>query len=796
MSTTTKHKVWLVLLVIGIATSAPLNDERIYFPGESQELEPRGYGLQPNMLPSQEHQSYRGVGQDVSEEQAWPQNNNPQTPVLESGYQGRPELPAYQEQNGYGAGYSGQPQRTLPYAPVNWGTDSQQGNIEKSHHMSSYSASSFQHSAESPGAYVPNGPSPLQGASYSSITNNGIHHGVHHGGQKVTKHTWTSQHLASGSGELQHGPQYIVHQEADNQGQDQRGLEHSFSSVAHQAHSTNDLSSIIGGPTQQGHELHPTIQQALGNVIGHSSGKVMSQPSQHTVHKISHMKKTSIQNVGQEPVLIQSTSSNDDISLSHLIEELKMLENSPRHINITWCEEKIKEFLQSLRRKQASGVFINQQVQEETLHQILTHEGVQNTDSSGGVNEPVVTKVTVRPLGREDMTKSQVESETFAHHQESHIDRNDVEAPHPPTDQIQEESKSNTDTEVITIIPHANEQRPEIMAHQHEFGNQSPPLTSDNTKDLQELDLDLPEYVPFEHALSGDIQAAAGNFHKETRPFPKPVEGETSEGHLVATETQHQQEASSSETHQENEDRVTQELKDMSNHQIDSETSHDGKMISEQKKEQIEEGSSNHAESNYLGGKVNYEQLQNTSQHHNIQGRPQAPEGELEGTAEKSQEENIMHSGQSSGSVGSSATIDEAGNGFVLNSSAGGHYTQTHQSTTIQTLHKQQINYDTLIEELIQLESIPGHQAIDKCEEKIQEFLEILKYQQEQGFGRNQQELQRLHQTLIEQAEERSKQLANPEATTLAPTSFWRRVQKKIKTTYDSAKDKAKEVIG
>lgn len=696
----------------------------------------------------QQHSSYQGVGQEINEESEWPQHNPPPAPaIVEGAYAEQPDLSGYQEQHTYGTGYgySGEHQKTVQHAPVNWAAHSQQGSMANSHQASSssYGASSVHHSAESQGAYEPSG---LQGGAYSSITNNGVHHGVqhgvHHGSHKVTKHTWTSHQSTSGSGELQHGPHYTVEQELGNHGQGQSGVEHSFSSIAHQAHSTKDLSSILGGQAAyQSHELHPTIQQALGNVIGHSS----AHPAQHTVHKISHIKKTSVQNVGQEPVHIQSTSSNDDISLSHLIEELKMLENSPKHVNITWCEEKIKEFLQTLRRKQASGVFINQQVQEETLHQILTHETKEeNTDSSGGVYEPVMTKVTVRPLGGEAMSQSHFESETFSHHQDSHSDRSEAEAPPPPTDQKQEESKSIAETEVITVIPHITHQQPEVMAHQQETVNQSPPLTSDNTKDLQELDLELPEFVPFEHGLSEDIQAAESNVHRETRPLPKPAEGELSKTDLDSTET------------------------------LD------------------------HGESGYHEGEVKHELTHDTTiQHHIIEGRPQAPEVDLEGAAEENQEEKVMHSEKSSGSEEGLGTQDTAGHAFVSNSSAGGHYSHSHQTTvTTETLHKQQLNYDTLIEELIQLESIPGHQAIDKCEEKIQEFLEILKFQQEQGFGRNQQELQRLHQTLIEQAQERSKQLENPQDTTLAPTSFWRRVQKKIKTTYDNAKDRAKDVIG
>lgn len=378
------------------------------------------------------------------------------------------------------------------------------------------------------------------------------------------------------------------------------------------------------------------------------------------------------------------------------------------------------------------------------------------------------------------MSQSHVQSESFTHHHESYIDRSDTKAPQPPTDQNQEESESKTDIEVITVIPVGAHQQPEIMNHQHEFSNQSPPLTSDNTKDLQELDLDLPEYVPFEHTYTGDIQAAESNVQRETRPFPKPSLEEEPQAHSVSAEIQQKQEASFIQTQHENEQGQIQQTKNINEHLQNSETTQKGgEITSEEKLEEVP--------SNYHGGKMTYEVSQNiTTGHHNIQGRPQAPQGELEGVV--SEEENGMHSEVTKTNAG--------GSGFDVNSS-GGHDTQSHQSTVdFQTLHKQQINYETLIEELIQLESIPGHQAIDKCEEKIQEFLEILKYQQEQGFGRNQQELQRLHQTLIEQAQERSKELANPEETTLPPTSFWRRVQKKIKSTYDSAKDKAKEVIG
>lgn len=775
---------WVILMVIGMACSAPLDEQKIYFPGENPDdgVQSRNYGLQPSQF----------RGQDGGQMMEWSQDGVPEVPSLPH--------QAYTGQTSYSNDYNRQAQESLQPRP---------GQLEAGQQFAGVQSEPWE-------GRLPYGSSAGSSFHQSSQSQGAAGHGTTYGGKKVTKHTWTSHYSTSGSGQSHINPQQITnHHHADHEsktGQDHTQLGH----TGFHKTSSQELAAILDGSSPS-HELHPNIKQAFDNVIrDYGSG----EGSHQTVHKISHTKKTTVQNVGREPSHIQSTSSNDDISLSELIEQLQMLEQSPRHVNITWCEEKIKEFLRALRRKQASGVFINQQVQEETLHQVLTHELVESSDSSGGVQEPPFTKVTARPLGSENLTHSQVVSEFIKHEKEhqgkgagmevpagsssqqeelpNHINHQEQEAGvEVPAEPSQEEQSNNVEQEIITVVPHDAPQLPEIMAHQNEHPKATPPFTSDNSDDLKELELELPEYVPFEHAHSGSVEEFQSNTQRETRPMPHPSSGEAEHVHSEITTGQEM-----SHKHQDSSNHVISGGDQTSHYEVGSHYHHtqqeSGNSI-EQSSSAAKEELQSHDSLPEQGGKEashEYTQIAEES-HHTVHGRPEAPLDENSGIQESNQEEKTIHAVHSEQSSQSEEKLDR-GQNVMTNLTQDIHSKETHTTNNgyIQNLHKQQLNYDTLIEELIELESIPGHQAIDKCEEKIQEFLEILKYQQEQGFGRNQQELQRLHQTLIEQAQERSKQLTNAGETTLPPTSFWRRVQKKIKNTYQSAKDRAKDVMG
>lgn len=817
--------------------------------------------------------------------------------------------PMYGEQSEQVSGYDGELQRAVQHQTTHWGSASIDGKHHQNPNPLSYGTageSMIQHSSESEGTHSFVQGNPLNQDGYVDLAKDG----KTNGGHKMTKHTWT--HLSTtGTGQVPHDQKQLMQIQGLNHGESLT-QSHELQQYGHihgsnlqgelsTSHVSDDLTTILNGqPKEQRYELHPSIKQAITNVardFEDNSGNTLKQPTHHTIHKISHIKKTRVQNIGREPSHIQSTSFNDNINLSDLIKQLQILEESPRHTNITWCEEKIKEFLRTLRRKQDSGVFINQQVQEQTLHHILTQEAVQGTGSNDGIFEPPMTKVTMRPLGGEDLTKSEKTSGFINHEQHHHGGMVDMK------NQTQEELSSNVyvetvpeQQEIITVIPdQAPEKLPEIMSHQHESPREPPPFISDNNNELGELELELPEYpkdaipdTPIKHANAEEVEAFESTIQKETRPLrPLPQPKEEVSGQQQDTTFEEpfeverrptQNESSNYESEHKTIHQVTSNNINGNNHHINhyqdvepayaivtqqntiqssgqeqkqnsihhqlnnpegtepeisdeldlqlpeyhpisgdlntpngfqhpspeiqlSEiyTKDNGYGQSSFTKEETKEESkipSHYDFSHHSGNDVNHEYVESVEEthHHIVHGRPNAP---LQGTYEENVD-NLPRPQENSSELKVAVEQELAMNESQQKSE---HlHAQESNTESLHKLHQQQLNYDTLIEELIQLESLPGHQAIDKCEEKIQEFLEILKYQQEQGFGRNQLELERLHQTLIEQAEARSKEHSSTEeglgGSTLPPTSFWRRVQKKIKKTYDTAKDRAKQVMG
>lgn len=793
MQSLRRSMIWVILAMQHVY-SAPLDEQKIYFPGEHPDggVESRrsGMQMQSHFVPIQPYQTVGGgPGRNVE----WSEDNTHNGEVSRQYHLEHPQLPLY---GGYGNGLRGE------YQAGEWGPENLNAAVPaKSTSYGISRGSTYQHlSGAHETAHYQQG-FPHMPGDLHSLSNDALN-----GEEEVRKQIWSSQH--SGETERhQHEPHQVV-QTFESGSNGLNSLHGQTISSSKYQTSPDDLTSILDG--QSSHKLHPNIKEALDHVIkdfGEASGNTLKQPQRHMVHKISHIKKTTVQNVGREPTQIHSTSSNDDINLSQLIEQLQMLEQSPQHINITWCEEKIKEFLRELRRKQASGVYINQQVQEQTLHQVLTHEtSVENTDTKEGVYEPPMTRVTVKPLGGEESTG-------FIANEQGHINEVSVDQAQEGSSNHEVQMHESFVPEVLTVIPPAFPHQPEIMSHQYEQPKEVPPFISDNSSDLKELELELPEYVPFKHSQSGGIDAFEGITHKETRP-------------LSHSSSQMQAQSEISPAHESNENLPQTTLEEEQSHAAHQE------VLMEQQKNKGQH-TSIHSSSNEFNNPVNFQTSREeigkdqhqsetsvtgesnteiestlTQQHskeenheygesgdvgnHMVHGRPQAPQEELIASVESSHEqsEHIKEPEQ----VMNHPT-EELANGSLIQVSEQEHHINSHESTSTHTenLHHQQVNYDNLIEELIQLESIPGHQAIDKCEEKIQEFLEILKYQQEQGFGRNQQELERLHQTLIEQAQERSKQLLNVEETSASPTSFWRKVQKKIKKTYQSAKDRAKE---
>ncbi|KAK3931783.1 hypothetical protein KUF71_009002 [Frankliniella fusca] len=792
MKTLCRCLVWVVL-AMRLVRSAPLDQQKIYFPGDSpdQDVESRINGKQTIFKPLPQYETEEeGLGRNAG----WSENNmqNGDGPI------GQPQMLPHG-----GGGYGLMNGLTSNYQKGEWGQDSLSAGpaaisnpygIARGTH---YQYSAGAHDTENYPPVVPH----QQGGIYS------LGNGAFNGEQKIRKHTWSTQY--SGETErLQHEPHQAVPTSGNN------GLsavhEQTFSSSNYH-NNPEELISILDG--QSSHRLHPNIKEALNRVIndyGEASGEAFAQPSHHKVHKISHVKKTTVQNVGKEPTYIQSTSSNDDINLSELIEQLQMLEQSPRHINITWCEEKIKEFLSELRRKQASGIYINQKVQEQTLHQILTHETSIENDRGVGVYEPPMTRVTIKPLGGEDMSK---DGSDLIKNEQSHV--SEVSA-----DQTQEESSNHMKqvhephpSEILTAIPPAFPHKPEVMSHHYEQPKEAPPFISDNSSDLKDLELELPEYVPFEHSHSGGTYSFEGGNHMETRPISHPSAEVQSQGEISTAQESNENLPKTIDGEQQKQGAHEEILEQMNegHHTLSEENTGSLQMNHEEistDHHHISSGNSaaDHTNTGELKNTLTYEIPQQQSKEeshrdeesestHKIHGRPQAPQDEVTG----SHRDNLKQTEESEQLVNAGEIPkNEYGHETSIHTSQEEHHISSHEhtSTHIENLHHQQVNYDNLIEELIQLESIPGHQAIDKCEEKIQEFLEILKYQQEQGFGRNQQELQRLHQTLIQQAQERSKQLSTAEDTTSSPVSFWRKVQKKIKKTYQSAKDKAKEAMG
>lgn len=701
--------------------------------------------------------------------------------------------PSYVSSNAHESGFNRLLEGNLQYHPSDGGASLQASYFRLGQPKG---ASSYETSRESSNQQLPQSSSSylLEGFNHQGEENTGMLQS----GRKTQRKLWKQTHFSTShrSPLNQDSSQILQPQEKLHQGGmrlTSSNLQHSITSSTHHTNS-KELTSILDSPAY--HHIHSNIKKALGHVaqdLDEASSESF-QPTNHSVHKISLLKKSVVQNVGQEPNHIQSTSHNDDISLSHLIEQLQMLEQSPKHVNITWCEEKIKEFLQALRRKQVSGVFINQEVQEQTLHHILTHETENNTQHREEVHEPLMSKVIVRPLGTENFSHSHQMSEVTMKEQESHA-LGVVGTVSEHVNTSQEGFQSHSQPEIVTISPSNEFSPPEIMSHQQELPRDVPlpPFTSDNSDDLKDLELELPEYIPFDNTHSGEETAVESHINTDKSSFqPAPKKTETPEvlsGQQISVQEKLEQFPSSADQTELHQHETYRES-------IGAPVESSNPPLQGENLEPVNSSSAQYQNINQQAGETIHNSYQEENPALNVIYSSQIP---------KENSKTISHS--SSYVIEGRPQVAQENRSSEIEEQTAGTYEsmQGHQLhspgsdlVSVQTLHHQQIDYDTLIEELIQLESIPGHQAIDKCEEKIQEFLEILKYQQEQGFGRNQLELEKLHHTLIQQAKERGEQLANADSETsrLPQTSFWRRVQKKIKRTYENAKDRAKEVLG
>jgi len=596
-------------------------------------------------------------------------------------------------------------------------------------------------------------------------------------------------------------------------------------------------------------ELKPEIKQAIDNimrdweVLPDTEGKPIPPPRNFKATK--HVKVTT----HNHPVVLQPSQTITKtvkthtyhpshhvihhINIAELLEQLRQLESSPHHRNVTWCEEKIKEFLTELNRKEESGIEINQSVQEETLHHILTQDQTITKEvhhvighvADGGVEEEPFVKKTVVELGLNEPTKSPSYCEEGKARQETHHSTED-NSEQKEVGAVEGEPREleygvSEETHIVHVTPGSGHVPPlESLSHQtHTSTKENVP--GENVGDMEPHGSEHQEVTSEPHQPtqgSSGVEEFQGEVEKHDRPLPpnyKPrerSEEETNESETTGVKEEHK-----------GIDNLTIDLPENEFSREEGNEEHQGHDHSETNEVLKEEEDGHHQEEHVVhevntgensggeetahppsegghGGVIQTEYTEETEEHHKSGGsHGQVGKGSrTENTEETVEHHNPggSHSGGGSQTVYTEETVERHNSGGSYAHSGGGSQTEYTEETVEHhnSGGSRQINYDQLIEELISLESLPGHQAIDKCEEKIRQFLEVLKNQQERGFDQNKAELERLRHLIEEMQAQRQNQIKNGQ-TPEPSTSFWKKIGRKIKSTFEKAKTKAHETV-